>query len=76
MTFKPLLSKRSLRLAKKVRERSRSRSVNKSNLTEEEKEKKRNLEFRRKATPKINKRSKYIDQQRNGANNKRFEKLY
>ena len=78
LIFKPMLSKKSLQMAKRLG-KSRDRLMGKSNVSNAEKyeemyQKERDL--RRSATPKINKRSKYIDQKTHENTRPRYEMLY
>lgn len=63
MTFKPLLSKRSLKIAAKLSKSKERLQKNPSNnkLIEQEKEWNYRQEIRKKSKPKINKKSEYLD---------------
>ena len=77
LVFKPLLSKKSLQIAKKLGS-SRNRLLGKSTATEAdvfEAKHQQDMALRRSATPKINKKSQYLDKRIRG-DGSRFERLY
>lgn len=76
MTFTPLLSKNSMKIARKL---NRSKSLKKKKQfgkSQEELDLIRKNEIRKKAVPKINKKSKYLDKNSNLNELERFERLY
>ena len=75
MTFSPLLSKNSMKIVRKL---NRSKSVKKKNYgkSQEEIDLIRKNEIRKKANPRINKKSKFLDKNSNLNELERFERLY
>lgn len=78
LVFKPLLSKKSMEIASKLgnhKDRLLKYS-NYSKLDEMEAEYQRLMDLRKQATPKINKKSEYIDRQKSENEEMRHEMLY
>ena len=78
LVFKPLLSKKSMQIASKLGHPNERLLgyTNQTRLDEMEAEYQRLLELRKQATPKINKKSDYIDKRKGDGEEGRFEALY